>query len=88
MKITAETEPMKNQKHANTLAPDIAFEVLQTSDRDALFFSIGTDHVFYVTRKVRVSQTGWTMIDLSSALSASYSGAVVAAKSFSVSQNA
>lgn len=87
MKITAESELIKNQKHADIMAPEVAFEVLQTPDGDALFFSIGTDHVFYVTRELRASQTGWTKIDLSTALSASHAGAAVAAKSFALSQN-
>ncbi|MCJ1243952.1 hypothetical protein MMC30_001149 [Trapelia coarctata] len=69
------------------MAPDVAFEVLQTLDGDALFFSIGTDHVFYVTRELRASQTGWTKIDLSSMLSKNHAGAAVAAKSFTLSQN-
>jgi hypothetical protein len=87
-KITAETELMKNQKHADVMAPDTAFEVIQTTDGDALFFSIGTDKVFYVTREVRNSNTGWTRIDLSSLLSKSHGNAKVAAKSFALSQNA
>ena len=88
MKITAESELMKNQKHADVMAPDVAFEVLQTPEGDALFFSIGTDHVFYVTREVTGSQTGWTKIDLSSVVSASHGGAPVSAKSFALAQNA
>jgi hypothetical protein len=52
MKITCQSELMKNQKHAVVMAPDLAFEVLQSRDGDALFFSIGTDNAFYLTREV------------------------------------
>lgn len=88
MKITTETEFMENQKHADVMAPDLAFKVLQTPEGDALFFSIGTDHVLYVTREVQASNTGWTRVDLSSSLSKEYSNAIVTAKSFDLSQNA
>lgn len=88
MKITAETELMKNQKHADVMAPDMAFEVIQTPEGDALFFSIGTDHVFYITREIRETQTGWSRVDLSSPLSRQHGNAAVTAKSFSISQNA
>jgi hypothetical protein len=88
MKITAETELMKNQKHADVMAPDMAFEVIQTPEGDALFFSIGTDRVFYVTREIRETQTGWSRVDLSSTLSSQHGNVAVTAKSFSISQNA
>ncbi len=70
------------------MAPDLAFEVLQAQDGDALFFSLGTDHVFYLTREVTQTSTGWTKVDLSSGLAVQHSGAAVAAKAFSVAQNA
>ena len=88
MNIATETELMKNQKHAEVMSPDASFEVLQTTDGGALFFSIGTDQVFYVTREVSATQTGWTKVDLSSPLSASQGNAPIIAKSFSLSQNA
>ncbi|KAI1201733.1 hypothetical protein F5X97DRAFT_11942 [Nemania serpens] len=87
MKIKAETELMKNQKHAEVMAPGRVFDVLQTADGDALFFSIGTDNIFYVTREVHMSQTGWLRLDLSSQLSELHGGATVQAKSFALSQN-
>lgn len=87
MKIKAETELMKNQKHAEVMAPGRVFDVLQTANGDALFFSIGTDNIFYVTREVNMSQTGWLRLDLSSQLSESNGGATVQAKSFALSQN-
>jgi hypothetical protein len=88
MKISFESELMKNRKHAVVMAPDRAFEVLQTPGGDALFFSVGTDGVFYLTREVSQTATGWNRIDLSTALSAAHGGAAVTATSFAVAQNA
>src|SRR5947199_6901565 len=88
MKISFESELMKNRKHATVMAPDRAFDVLQTQDGDALFFSIGTDGVFYLTREVSQTATGWNRIDLSTSLAAAHGGAAVTAKSFAVAQNA
>jgi hypothetical protein len=87
MKVTAETEMMKNQKHADVMRPDIAFDVIQAADGGALFFSIGTDHVLYATRQLPSTKTGWTKIDLSSSLSSMHHGASVVAKTFALSQN-
>lgn len=87
MKVTAETELMKNQKHAEVLSPEKSFQVAQTPTGDALFFSIGTDNVFYLTRQLRGSQTGWQRIDLSTSLSARHGGSTVQAKTFVVSQH-
>ena len=55
MKISFESELMKNRKHAVVMAPDRAFEVLQSQDGDALFFSVGTDGAFYLTQADRFS---------------------------------
>lgn len=68
------------------MAPDIAFEVIQATTGEALFFSIGTDHVFYVTREVSATATGWNRVDLSSTLSSQHGGAAIAAKSFAITQ--
>jgi hypothetical protein len=84
MKVTVETELMQNQKHASVMAPDLSFDVLQTPNGEALFFSIGDDSVCYLTREVIATGTGWTKIDLSSSISADNS---VAAKAFALSQN-
>jgi hypothetical protein len=59
MQLFGISELMKNQKHASVMSPDTNFAVLQTADGDSIFFSTGTDHVLYVTREVRQSQTGW-----------------------------
>jgi hypothetical protein len=88
VKIAFESELMENQKHAVVMAPDLAFDVLQSAEGDALFFSTGTDKVFYLTREITQTQTGWTKLDLSSALSSQHGGAPVAAKTFSIAQNA
>ena len=88
MKIAFESELMENQKHAVVMAPDLAFEVLQSQNSDSLFFSIGTDGTFYLTRELTGTPTGWNKIDLSSALSSQHGGAAVAAKTFAVTQNA
>ena len=79
---------MENQKYATVMSPGLAFEVLQSQDGDSLFFSIGTDNIFYLTRELTESSTGWDIIDLSSSLSSQHGGAAVAAKTFSVNQNA
>jgi hypothetical protein len=88
MKISFESELMKNRKHAAVMAPDRAFDVLQTQDAGALFFSAGTDGVFYLTREMSQTATGWNRIDLSTSLAAAHGGAAVTAKSFAVTQNA
>lgn len=88
MQINFESQLMENQKHAVVMSPGLAFEVLQSQDGDSLFFSIGTDNIFYLTREVAESSTGWNIIDLSSGLSSQHNGAAVTAKTFSVTQNA
>jgi hypothetical protein len=87
MQIFHDSELMENQKHAVVMAPDTAFDVLQSQNGDALFFSIGSDGVFYLTREVTQTATGWTKVDLSSALSSQHGGATVEAKTFAISQN-
>ncbi|KAG9236245.1 hypothetical protein BJ875DRAFT_482409 [Amylocarpus encephaloides] len=87
MKVKIATELMKNQKHAQIMAPDKVFEVLQTPSGEALFFSIGTDDTFYVTRELVSSQAGWTKVDLSSRLSALHGNSPIKTKKFDLSQN-
>ncbi|KAF9069721.1 hypothetical protein BDP27DRAFT_1363075 [Rhodocollybia butyracea] len=86
-KLSCQSELMQNQKHADVMAPDIAFEVVQATTGEALFFSIGTDHVFYVTREVSTTATGWNRVDLSSTLSSQHGGTLIVAKSFAIAQN-
>ncbi|KAE8327066.1 hypothetical protein BDV39DRAFT_205197 [Aspergillus sergii] len=81
VKFRADSELMKNQKHAVVMGHQQDFQVLQTVEGDAIFFSIGTDLVLYVTREVQKSSSGWNRTDLSSALGNGK------AKSFAVSQN-
>ncbi|MBS1830338.1 MAG: hypothetical protein JST93_33860 [Acidobacteria bacterium] len=87
MKIQFDSELMANQTHAVVMGPDVAFEVLQSQDGDALFFSVGTDNVFYLTREVAATSSGWTKVDLSSGLESQFNGAAVTAKTFRVAQN-
>jgi hypothetical protein len=85
--ISAVTELMKNQKQADVMSPAKDFEVLQTNDGLSLFFSVGTDGVFYLSRQVPASDPGWKRHDLSSMLSAFHDGLKVTTKSFAVSDN-
>lgn len=78
---------MKNQKHAVLMAPDKQFDALQSQEGNALFFSIGTDDVFYLTRETPEGSHGWSRIDLSSALSAQNNNAKIKAKLFDVAQD-
>ncbi|KAH8686166.1 hypothetical protein BGZ61DRAFT_533733 [Ilyonectria robusta] len=87
MQITGKSELMKNQKHAEVLSPTKTFDVLQTPEGDSLFFSIGTDNIFYVTREVNQTQTGWTRVDLSSPISTLQGGAAIVVKTFALAQN-
>lgn len=86
--ISYSSELMQNFKHAEIVAPDTKFEALQTSQGHSLFFSIGTDGTFYVTREVIGSKTGYSKSDQSTELSRFHEGEKVIAKTFSVSQNA
>jgi hypothetical protein len=87
MKLSFQSELMHNQKHADVMAPTANFEALQSLDGDALYFSIGSDGVFYLTREVAGARTGWSRIDLSSGLSSHHHGAKIAARCFDVSRN-
>ncbi|GAW14048.1 hypothetical protein ANO14919_034400 [Xylariales sp. No.14919] len=87
IQIKADSELMKNQKHAVALAPQQHFQVLQTANGDAIFFSIGSEGAFYVTREMRASDSGWGRIDLSSSLTDTDGSAGGKAKWFAVSQN-
>jgi len=88
MIIQSESELMANQKHSDVMAPDKDFEVLQSQDGDSLFFSLGTDGLFYLTREARDTRTGWDKIDLSGGLARQLGVAKATAKTFCVAQNA
>lgn len=79
--FTYSSELMSNYKQAEIMAPDSAFQALQTGTGAALLFSIGTDGICYVTQEVAGGKTGWDKTDLSSALCAG------TAKTFAVAQN-
>lgn len=85
--ITSQISLMANHKVATSMTPGSVFEVLQTPTGDTLFFSIGSDGVFRVTRELLVGETGWTQEDLSSALSGENNNAQVVATTFDVYQN-
>lgn len=59
IRLTAETELMYNQKHATVLSPTANFQVVQTTNGHAIYFSLGTDGVLYVTEETPLSKTGW-----------------------------
>lgn len=87
MKLNFQSELMHNQKHADVMAATANFEVLQSREGDALYFSIGGDGVFYLTREIAGDRTGWNRVDLSSVLSARHHGAKIATRCFDVSRN-
>lgn len=87
MKVICDTELMKNQTHAELMTPGARFRAVKTDDGAALFFSLGTDSVFYLTREAGGSKTGWTRLDLSSNLAQFHQGATISARAFDVSQN-
>ena len=86
-RIIASSELMKNHKQADVMSPQKKFEALQTTEGDSLFFSIGTDNVFYLTRETTGDKTGWVKTDLSSILSKFNNGITIEARAFVVSQN-
>ncbi|MEO1416260.1 MAG: hypothetical protein AAFW00_13325 [Bacteroidota bacterium] len=86
--IQASSELMQNHKQAVVMSPQKKFEALQSTEGHALFFSIGTDGVFYLTREKTGEDTGWVKSDLSSALSTYHDGNTITAKTFAVSQTA
>ncbi|MBV9939867.1 MAG: hypothetical protein JO150_15290 [Acidobacteriaceae bacterium] len=87
MKISFESELMKNQKHAVVMAPDKKFAVLQSVEGDSLFFSIGELGELYLTREGSHLRAGWDKISLIEALKSQHNGAGEV-RTFEVSQNA
>lgn len=87
IKINASSELMKNHKQASIMSPQKRFQALQTKEGHSLFFSIGSDNVFYLTREVPGSETGWVKTDLSSELSRFNGGITIEVKTFAVAQN-
>ena len=85
--ITYSSEMMTNFKQAEVMSWEGKFEALQTDEGHSLFFSLGTDDVFYLTQETPGHVTGWQKTDLSSALKADYGGAPIVAKTFAVAQN-
>ncbi len=87
IQIKASSELMENNKQADIMSPQKQFQALQTKEGHSLFFSIGTDDVFYLTREIPGSESGWKKIDLSSALSKFNGGIDIVVKTFQVIQN-
>jgi hypothetical protein len=87
MQLTAQSEWMQDQKHAQVMGPGKSFEVIQTATGTSVFFSIGSDNHFYACREVLSGSTGWTRIDLDNKLLEPQDGRKVAVKSFAVAQN-
>lgn len=85
--LTASTELIKNQKAAQVLADQSLFLVLQNSQGKSLFFSIGDTSILYLCAEQDNVTTGWTPIDLTTELAASYPGKTVTAKTFAASQD-
>src|SRR5712692_6322612 len=85
--ITYSSEMMTNFKQAEVMSAEGKFGALQTDEGHSLFFSLGTDDVFYLTQETPGHVTGWQKTDLSSALNADYGGAAIVAKTFAVAQN-
>lgn len=85
VELRADSELMKNQHHGVEIGTPKDFQVLRTADEDAIFFSIGSDDIFYVTREIQRS-SDWIRTDMSSSLRGKI-GDEGKAKSFVVSQN-
>lgn len=81
------SEWMQWQKHADVMAPDKEFHVVQSGAGDPLFFSIGTDSVLYVSHELATDYTGWKKFPLSNDISSHHNGAKVAAKVVKLSQD-
>ncbi len=87
--ISVTTDLMLNYKHAQVMGQQHSFQALQTAEGHALFFSIGTDNVFYVTIETPGHATGWNRIDLSSSIFQSgIDKALYQPQQFRVAQNA
>lgn len=79
---------MTNQKASAVVVPDKQFEALQTTDGNALLFSIGKDNILYCTAEIPGHDHGWVRLDLSTALSErDFGGKPVIAKTFDVGQD-
>lgn len=83
-KISFSSELMDNYKQAEILAPDKEFKALQDVNGNSLFFSIGTDNVFYLIKESPGHLTGWEKINLSNVLSQFHDGKTIVAKTFSL----
>lgn len=67
-KLNSSTELMNNYKQIEIIDQRKKFQVAQTDNGHALFFSIGTDEKFYLIKEQSATKTGWEKIELSSTL--------------------
>ncbi|TCC93202.1 hypothetical protein EZ428_00040 [Pedobacter frigiditerrae] len=86
-KITYSTELMVNFKQTTVVSPQKKFQALQTTEGNALLFSISTDNVFFLTEQIPGTKSGWAQADLSSGLTTVQGNAAIKVKTFAVSQN-
>ena len=87
MTVSARSEWMEDQKHALIMASGKDFGVIQTPAERSVLFSIGTDNVFYATREVQQSVTGWTRLNLSEGIIKTLPVKDASAKLFHLAQN-
>ncbi|QDS68840.1 hypothetical protein FKW77_007134 [Venturia effusa] len=87
MPLLARSEWMEDSKHALIMAPGKAFEVIQTPNGHSVFFSLGTDNVFYATQEAQASKTGWNRLNVSKGLVDAFPGGGASVKQFVVAQN-
>lgn len=66
-KIDYSTELMTNYVQAEIMRPETGIQALQTSNGNALLFSIGTDNALYATVEQPGSRSGWSRCNLSNA---------------------
>lgn len=81
------TELMKNQKAAQLLSDQSAFDALQTADGGAVLFGIGDAGSLSLTRELQGHSTGWAPVDLTAELQEHLPGLTLRAKDFAVSQD-
>lgn len=87
-KITYSSELMQNYLQAEIMKPEDGIMALQTSDGNALLFSIGTDGALYATVENPGTRQGWKRANLSAAQAQADFGAASGAvcKAFAVAQ--
>jgi hypothetical protein len=85
--LTSVSTLMKNQKAAAALPAHSLFAAAQTSDGQALFFSIGDDGVFHLSYPQADAPIGWATTALSDDFLSNANNAAVTARTFDVAQD-